>query len=86
MRTTYVSPMEALVVPRTIAVVTMLPLLGFYSLIGDHRRRIALLGAARHPADHFRPAKTAKWCRLTICGSVDYGAGVRRDHRHCRLL
>src|SRR5437660_10918273 len=35
MRTIGVSPMEALVVPRTIAVVTMLPLLGFYSaLIG----------------------------------------------------
>ena len=35
MRTIGVSPMEALVVPRTIAVVTMMPLLGFYSaLIG----------------------------------------------------
>lgn len=35
MRTMGVSPMEALVVPRTIAVVLMLPLLGFYSaLIG----------------------------------------------------
>ncbi|MEI9852830.1 MAG: MlaE family lipid ABC transporter permease subunit [Sphingomonas sp.] len=35
MRTIGVSPMEALVVPRTIAVVLMLPLLGFYSaLIG----------------------------------------------------
>jgi phospholipid/cholesterol/gamma-HCH transport system permease protein len=35
MRTIGVSPMEALVIPRTIAVVTMMPLLGFYSaLIG----------------------------------------------------
>jgi phospholipid/cholesterol/gamma-HCH transport system permease protein len=35
MRTIGVSPMEALVVPRTIAVVLMMPLLGFYSaLIG----------------------------------------------------
>jgi phospholipid/cholesterol/gamma-HCH transport system permease protein len=35
MRTIGVSPMEALVVPRTIAVVVMMPLLGFYSaLIG----------------------------------------------------
>jgi len=35
MRTMGVSPMEALVVPRTIAVVLMMPLLGFYSaLIG----------------------------------------------------
>jgi phospholipid/cholesterol/gamma-HCH transport system permease protein len=35
MRTIGVSPMEALVVPRTLAVVLMMPLLGFYSsLIG----------------------------------------------------
>lgn len=33
MRTIGVSPMEALVVPRTLAVVLMLPLLGFYSSI-----------------------------------------------------
>jgi phospholipid/cholesterol/gamma-HCH transport system permease protein len=33
MRTIGVSPMEALVVPRTIAVVMMLPLLGFYSAL-----------------------------------------------------
>jgi phospholipid/cholesterol/gamma-HCH transport system permease protein len=38
MRTIGVSPMEALVVPRTIAVVTMLPLLGFYSAL------IAIIG------------------------------------------
>ncbi len=38
MRTIGVSPMEALVVPRTVAVVLMLPLLGFYSAL------IAILG------------------------------------------
>lgn len=38
MRTIGVSPMEALVVPRTIAVVLMLPLLGFYSAL------IAIIG------------------------------------------
>jgi phospholipid/cholesterol/gamma-HCH transport system permease protein len=38
MRTIGVSPMEALVVPRTLAVVMMLPLLGFYSAL------IAIIG------------------------------------------
>src|SRR3546814_16101726 len=33
MRTIGVSPMEALVLPRTLAVVVMMPLLGFYSSI-----------------------------------------------------
>ncbi len=40
MRTIGVSPMEALIIPRLVAVVFMMVLLGFYSADhGDHRRR-----------------------------------------------
>jgi phospholipid/cholesterol/gamma-HCH transport system permease protein len=87
MRTIGVSPMEALVVPRTLAVVLMLPLLGFYSaLIGDHRRRAALLDPARHPADHLRPAHPRSRAAHRSLGRAGQGAGVRRDHRHRWLL
>ena len=57
MRTIGVSPMEALVLPRVLATVLMMPLLGFYAaMVVDHRRRHLLLDLARHPAGHLRPA------------------------------
>ena len=57
MRTIGVSPMEALVIPRMIAAVLMMPLLGFWAMLhGDARRRHLLLAVARHPAGHLHPA------------------------------
>ena len=57
MRTIGVSPIEALVVPRMIAAVLMMPLLGF---LGDPdvaaRRRDLRLARPRHPAAHLHPA------------------------------
>ncbi len=70
MRTIGVSPMEALVVPRLLAAVLMMPLLGFYSAImaiiggGVHRRLVA-----RHPVHDRSSPRSTKWCRSTTCGS-----------------
>ena len=57
MRTIGVSPVEALVLPRVIAAVVMMPLLSFWAML------MALLGGgmfvwlvARHSADHLHPA------------------------------
>ena len=57
MRTIGVSPIEALVLPRMIAAVVMMPLLG---LLGDAhvaaRRRHLRLARPRHPAADLHPA------------------------------
>ena len=57
MRTIGVSPIEALVIPRMLAAVLMMPLLGFWAML------LALLGGgmfcwlcARNPAGHLHPA------------------------------
>ena len=71
MRTIGVSPMEALVIPRVLAAVLMMPLLGFYSpRRRDHRRRgRSPTLDARHPVLHLPRRASRKWCRSTMCGS-----------------
>ena len=57
MRTIGVSPMEALVLPRVIAAIVMMPLLGFYaSMVALSRRRAAGVGGDRRAAHYLRAA------------------------------
>ena len=79
MRTIGVSPMEALVFPRVLATVLLMPLLGFYAAM------IAIVGGgifcwivARHSADHLRPAHPRGRADDRSLPDADQGAGVRR--------
>ena len=71
MRTIGVSPIEALVLPRILAAMLMMPLLGVLrGGGGDHRRRVHRRPDARHPVLHRSSAASRKWCRSTTCGSA----------------
>ncbi len=82
MRTIGVSPMEALVLPRILAAVLMMPLLGVYSSViaiiggGVHRRP-----HARHPVRHLPHPDPGSGADLRRVGQPDQGAGVRADRR-----
>ena len=87
MRTIGVSPIEALVIPRMIAAVVMMPLLAFYAMV------MSLLGGgifvwldARHPAADLHPAAAGSDADHRPVGRPDQGAGVRLHHRAGRLL
>ena len=64
MRTIGVSPMEALVVPRVLATVLMMPLLGFYAaILRDRRRRHLLLGRRSTSRRSPSSSASARSCR-----------------------
>ena len=70
MRTIGVSPMEALVVPRVLAAMLMMPLLGFYAAVhGDHRRRVHRRTSRSTSRSSPSSAASRKSCRSTTCGS-----------------
>jgi hypothetical protein len=86
MRTIGVSPMEALVIPRVLAAVLMMPLLGFYAAI------MAIIGGAflplhaGHPVLHLPVAHPGSGADARCVGGADQGAVLRPDHRAGRLL
>ena len=87
MRTIGVSPIEALVLPRMMAAVLMMPLLAFWAML------TALLGGGmfvlarpRHPAADLHPAPPGSDSDDRPVDRADQGAGVRLHHRARRLL
>ena len=87
MRTIGVSPMEALVVPRVVAAVLMMPLARLLcGCAGDHRRRLHRRALAQHPVHHLPPPHPGSRAVVRRLGRAGEGAGVRHDHRADRLL
>ena len=87
MRTIGVSPMEALVIPRVLATVLLMPLLGFYAAM------IAIIGGGMFcwlsldiPPVTFIQRIREVVPMTDLWSDADQGAGVRHDHRHGRLL
>ncbi len=82
MRTIGVSPIEALVIPRMLAAVVMMPLLSFYSMLSHHHwRRHFLLDQPRHSAADLRAAPPGGRADPRPVDRPDQGAGVRVHHR-----
>ena len=87
MRTIGVSPMEALVIPRVLATVLMMPLLGFFAAM------MALFGGGIFcwlsldiPPVTFIAAHPRGRADDRPLPDADQGAGLRPDHRHGGLL
>jgi hypothetical protein len=87
MRTIGVVPAEALVVPRVIAAVIMMPLLGiFASLMSIIGGGLSVLDHPRNPARHLHHPPARSDTDDRFLDRHDQSTRVRRDHRHGRLL
>jgi ABC-type transporter Mla maintaining outer membrane lipid asymmetry permease subunit MlaE len=87
MRTIGVSPMEALVVPRVLAALLMMPLLGFYSaVIAIVGGGPVLLDLARDPPGHLRSADSRGRADDRPLADADQGPRLRFDHRPVGVL
>jgi phospholipid/cholesterol/gamma-HCH transport system permease protein len=85
MRIIGVSPMEALILPRVMSAVILMPLLGFYAAV------VAMIGGGIFcwidldipPVTFIHPGGRSAHRSV---GRADQGSRVRDDHRHLRLL